>query len=140
MRGLLVLLFIGSSLAPNLAQASVEGSVIFVARKLRMSAAEAETPKDFYLNRGTVHGLKSGDSVSVFRDLSVLNGLTGSSVTIIKVKLGQLKILAIGEYSAIARLETFTDPRELPGLEYPGVMLGDSFEVMSSLPLPPENQ
>lgn len=121
------------------AQATVQGTVIFISRKLRLSSDEPISAKDFYLNRGDRHGLRTGDSVEIYREMSVLNGLTGNSVTLVRVKLGEMKVLATGDFSAVARMETMSDPRDLPSLDYPGVMLGDSFVSKGESATPAES-
>lgn len=128
----LAFLFFGL-LAALPANAALQGTVIFISRKLRLTSEEPVAAKDFYLNRGGKHGLKAGDAVEIYREMSVLNGITGNSVTLVRVKLGEMKVLVTGDFSAIARMETISDPRDLPSLEYPGVMLGDQFEAKEGL-------
>ncbi len=116
------------------ASAATTGSVIQVSRKLRMSASEPPAPRDYYLDLGQLNGVKVGDLFTVFRVMAVMNENTGDSTNILRIPLGELKVILAGDYTSIARMAAPIDLRELPVMNYPIVMLGDEVELKTSLP------
>ena len=114
--------------------AAPDGSIIYITRKLKMSAAEPATAKDYYVDLGERQGLKLGDILEVFRVQPVLNGVTGDASNFVRIRLGDIKIILLGEFSSIGRVQSVADPKELPVLDHPGFMLGDVVEPKSSLP------
>jgi len=122
-----------SSLAYG-ASPSGEGNIIYISRKLKMSSLDATAPKDFYVDLGDQQGLKTGDVLEVYRVQPVLNGVTGDANNFVRVRLGELKIILLGEFSSIARIHTLADAKELPVLDYPAFMLGDVVAAKTSLP------
>lgn len=128
-------IFILSTLASPFAfSASQEGSIIYISRKLKMSSTEAASAKDFYVDLGERQGLKLGDILEVFRVKPVLNGVTGDASNFVKIHLGDIKIILLGEFSSIGRVQSVVDPKDLPVLDHAGFMLGDAVEPKSSLP------
>lgn len=99
-----------------------------------MSANEPASAKDFYVDLGERQGMKLGDILEVFRVKPVLNGVTGDASNFVKIHLGEIKIILLGEFSSIGRINAVTDPKELPVLDHAGFMLGDEVEPKSSLP------
>jgi len=111
-----------------------EGSIIQVSRKLRMSANEPNPPKDFYLDIGFRQGIRPGDTVEVSRVMAVLNGVTGDASSLLRVPLGEIKILLVGEFTSVGRAISLTDPNQIPTLEFPWMMIGDQVEPKGRVP------
>ncbi len=99
-----------------------------------MSVGEISAPKDYYIDLGEQNGVKVGDIFTVSRVMSVLNESTGDSTNLLRIPLGEVKVFLVGEFSSIARLTAPVDPKELPVLNYPLVMLGDEVELKTILP------
>ena len=99
-----------------------------------MSASEPAAAKGYYVDLGERQGLKLGDILEVFRVQPVLNGVTGDASNFVRIHLGDLKIILLGEYSSIGRVQGLADPKDLPVLDHSTFMLGDIVEVKSSLP------
>lgn len=111
-----------------------QGSIIYISRKLKMSSSEPATAKDFYVDLGERQGLKLGDILEVFRVTPVLNGVTGDASNFVRIHLGDIKIILLGEFSSIGRVNAVVDPKDLPVLDHSSFMLGDAVEPKSSLP------
>ncbi len=113
------------------------GSIIQVTRRLRMSALEAQSPKNYFIDLGERNGLKSGDVVEVYRMIPVMNQLTGGAWHLMKVTLGEIKIYMVGESTAVGHLESDRDLSTIPVQDYPNFMLGDQVEMKTAMaPLP----
>ena len=134
MRRLILLTF---ALATILADAApMAGSVIYVSRKLRMSSAEANPAKDYYLDMGSYHGVREGDVFQIYRTTAVLNGVSGLASNVIRIPLGELTVYLAGEYTSVARLTALPDPKKTPMMDIPVVMIGDEVIQKTSLPFP----
>lgn len=101
------------------------GTIIQVQRKIRMSDAEALSPKEYFIDMGSRDGLAEGDSLQVFRYVPVVNGQSGGPWHILRVHIGDLKVAFVGETSSLAREEDGRNLASLPPLEYKTFMMGD---------------
>ena len=96
-----------------------------------MTSAEPLPLKDFYLDIGRRDGLKEGDLVTVVREFPVLNQATGQPTQLMKIPLGQLKVVALGASHCFARIQEARPPSELPAMESFSIMVGDEVELVS---------
>lgn len=115
------------------------GNVIHVSRQLRMSYLEPMPPKDFFVDLGQRDGVKVGDIVEVFRMIPVVNSMSGGPWHLMRVSLGEMKLVFVGESTSIGRVEVEREPASFPTMEYQSIMLGDQVQVKApSLPFSQE--
>jgi hypothetical protein len=53
---------------------------------------------------------------------------------LIRVVLGELRVVLIGETASVARVQSQRPEAQLPVLDFSGFRIGDSVEAKSSLP------
>lgn len=99
-----------------------------------MTEAEPTPPRDYYLDLGTRDGLKIGDVLEVSRQVLVGNAMWSGPSHLLRVGLGEVEILAVGETASIARLRAQRAASELPALDFKNFMVGDVVEIKSGLP------
>lgn len=99
-----------------------------------MSAKEPVPAKEFYIDLGMNDGVKEGDVFSVYRTVNVINMVNGYSPNLMKVPLGEIKIILVGEFTSIGRTLNRVAEADLPVLDYPDFMLGDVVDLKSNLP------
>lgn len=87
------------------------------------------------MNLGVRDGVQVGDLLTVRRTIAVRDMLEDGQIRLIPVLLGSLKVLAVGETSAIARENAFTPIAALPSLQYTGFLVGDAVIAKTGLPL-----
>ena len=116
------------------ANATAMGTIIQVARRLRMSYSEPVPPKDYFIDLGERDGLKVGDMVEVYRYVPVPNRMASGDWHVMKVTLGELKIKQVGESTSVARYEREREINSLPAMEYQSLMLGDQVILKTGLP------
>ncbi|MFM8314874.1 MAG: hypothetical protein ACKOA8_11365 [Deltaproteobacteria bacterium] len=116
------------------ANATAMGTIIQVARRLRMSYSEPVPPKDYFIDLGERDGLKVGDRVEVYRYVPVPNRMASGDWHVMKVTLGELKIKQVGESTSVARYEREREINSLPAMEYQSLMLGDQVILKTGLP------
>jgi hypothetical protein len=112
------------------------GTLIQVTRRLRMSFNDPVPPKDFFIDLGTRNGVKVGDVFEVSRHLPVNNALSGSPWHLMRIVLGEIRIYAVGESTAVGRAEIEREPSSLPAMDYSVFMVGDEVQLKTNLPLP----
>ena len=111
-----------------------DGTIIQITRPLAMSSLPPLPPKDFYIDLGMHDGVKVGDVLAVSREVAVVNGLSGLPDHIMRVPIGNLKIILAGDFNSIGRAEGAMKPEEMPALDYSSFMLGDLVSLKSGLP------
>ncbi len=116
------------------ANATAMGTIIQVARRLRMSYSEPVPPKDYFIDLGERDGLKVGDRVEVYRYVPVPNRMASGDWHVMKVTLGELRIKQVGESTSVARYEREREINSLPAMEYQSLMLGDQVILKTGLP------
>lgn len=116
------------------AHADITGEIINISRKLRMTMAEPPSPRDIYINRGELNGVKPGDVLQVFRETVILDALTGSASSLVRIPMGEIKVILTGQYASVARITSLRPVSELPVLDFPWIMMGDQVELKQSLP------
>ncbi|MBI4404383.1 MAG: hypothetical protein HY537_09495 [Deltaproteobacteria bacterium] len=126
------ILFIG---LPSFAAPS--GNIVEVTKRLRLSSAEAMPPKDYFIDVGTKHGINEGSVLEVKRVILAMDRFSGMGRHFIPIVLGELRVVAAGEYSSIARVHSQRSLDQLPSMDYSVFMLGDSVEMKSALPFQP---
>ncbi len=123
MRSLLVLIL----LVPASLRAA-DGSIVQVTRRTVMSARDQRPTKDFFIDRGSRHGVKTGDVYRVLREMSVVDGRAGGQSHLVRVHLGDLKVIELGETASLGRVTQLRPAKELPAMDYPTFLVGDLVE------------
>ena len=88
--------------------------------------------KDFYINAGSVAGLKTGLVVTAMRKLPIKDASGAQAFGEILVPVGQLKVIFVSDKLAIAREHKALSRENLPMLEQTGVLNGDVIELKGS--------
>ena len=114
--------------------ATASGTVIQVARRLRMSYSEPMPPKDYFIDLGERDGLKVGDTIEAFRYVPVPSRMASGDWHVMRVTLGELKVKQVGESTSVARFEKERELNSLPAMDYQSLMLGDQVIVKTGLP------
>jgi hypothetical protein len=111
-----------------------QGTIIEVSRALRMSSQDPLPPKDFTLDMGSHEGVKVGDLLEVSREFVVVNAISQAPDHPMRVILGEMKIIAVGEFNSIGRMESQRSLEEIPALDPTGFSLGDQVRTKSGFP------
>jgi len=119
-------------LVPTVGYAAIAGSIINVSHGFRMKEAEPPPPRDFYLDLGSRDGVKAGDVLQVTRQISIGNAMWSGPTHLLRVVLGEVQILTVGETASIARVQSQRAASELPTLDYSTFMVGDSVEAKTA--------
>lgn len=123
-----------------IAQAAPQsGTVIQISRKLRMSSQESTPPRDYYLDLGEQHGVKVGDVFTVYRELSVINELSGQNASLLRVPLGEVTVYLVGEQVSVGRITQSLSPNDLPVMNSTQIRVGDVASLKSNLPFKPQS-
>ena len=101
-----------------------------------MSDSEPIPPKDIFLDVGGRQGLHVGDMIPVHRSVMVLNRESGQPDGTVRVMMGELKLIAVGEANSVGRLQPGTVPEELPVMDSREIMLGDEVDIGTRTGLP----
>lgn len=120
---ILTVFFNISALADN------EGTIIQVNRRIKMTAAEALPPKDYFVDLGKRNGIHEGTLFQVYRRVDVVNGGTGEPAGPVQVLVGELKVISTGEYTSIARVEQQRAPSEIPSADSVNFLVGDEVRL-----------
>jgi hypothetical protein len=104
---------------------AANGTIIQVSRKLRLSYNESMPPKDYFIDLGTRNGIKVGDVFEVTRQIPVQNSLSEGPWHLMKVTLGDIRVYAVGESTAVGHSDFEREPTALPAMEFQTFMLGD---------------
>lgn len=115
---------------------ALEGVIFHVSRKLRLEKEEPIAPKEFYIDLGEKQGVQIGDIFKVYREMVMVDDKTGDASSLMRVELGDLKVIFVGDYDAIGRIERVVDPKQLPNLDYSSILLGDRVVGKDKLPTP----
>jgi hypothetical protein len=111
-----------------------ETTILEITRPLALTSAAPEPPKDFYIGLGQHDGVKVGDIFEVSRQVPVLNALSGLPDHVMKVVLGEIRVIATGDFDSVARVEKIRPPEEVPALEPSSFAVGDEVRLKSGLP------
>lgn len=110
------------------------GTVLEITRNLQMTARDPLPPKNYLIDVGSKEGVQVGEVLEVFRMVPTLNGIIGQPNQLLKVVVGELKIIALGESVSIARLEKQIDLFDMPVKGTNAILVGDQVIRKSSLP------
>lgn len=124
MKWILVLALLGMH---NLASAN-EISIFEVRRNIPLSDTDP-VYKDFYIKNGEGAKLKKNQVYTVTRKVTMRDASGSQVMGEIQAPVGQLKIIAVYGKIAVAREVKLFTREELPMLDNPWFMIGDSLET-----------
>lgn len=113
---------------------ALEGVIFHVSRKLRIEKDEPVAPKDYYIDLGAKQGIRIGDTFKAYREMLMVDDKTGDGNSLMRVELAEIKIMFIGEFDSIGRIERAVDKKDLPSLDYATILLGDRVVLKEELP------
>ena len=113
------------------------GMVVSVGPRFKMSNQEPIAAKDYFIDLGRREGVKEGDLLTVFRDVVPLHGQTGTPQAPVKVMIGEVVVVAVGERASFVRQSPLKTAAVLPFSEPAVVMLGDEVQTKTRLPFQP---
>lgn len=91
---------------------------------------EKEVPqKDFYINMGSLHGVREGSVIEVSRRVSTYDLVSQQLYRDMVFKVGYLKVIHVEPNAAIARLEKLLPPEESPAANPRAIMVGDLVQL-----------
>lgn len=99
-----------------------------VRRNLPMSSKDV-VYKDYYLSGGRDVGLRENMVLTVYRISPLHDHARNEARGNMRLRVGQLKILAAGEKNAIARAYKSSDPKQAPVLDVEAFQMGDVVEL-----------
>lgn len=100
-------------------------AVIQIQRRLRMSRNEPPPAREVYINQGNRAGLKPGDTFWVYRLVTAIDEMHGDVTELLPVRLRQVQVLEVGEFSSVAREIGLREASILAKIDYPVIMVGD---------------
>lgn len=117
-------LMIAFASATSLTANAADFVVYSVFRPLDMG--DGVTPqKDYYVNMGSVNGLREGAVVDVYRKMPTFDLLTEKLYRDITFKIATLKVIHVEKDSAVARLDKMVAQDRSPQSGQSFVMVGD---------------
>lgn len=120
-------ILIGLTLIPDI---QAKDYVIYsVYQDVPMGKKDEVIRKNYYIDIGKNQGVKKGNTIDVFRVISVLDPYENKKRFNHKVKIGELKIVHAEESSAIGIVNKIEDEKETPVFEIGQFMIGDIVTV-----------
>lgn len=117
-----------------LAFSDLDGSVIQVGRPLAMDSDGPRPPKEYYVNLGSRDGLSPGEVLQVTRQVPVVDAMGGGDWHLLKVVMGEMEVVLVGETASLTRELRVREPAQLPPLDYQTFMVGDKVSRRAGLP------
>jgi len=108
--------------------AAEEAVVIEVRKNVQMSKND-KVYKNYFINGGTLLGLKKGSMVDVLRRVPVHDPLKNTAIGDLHIKVAKLEIIHADPKISVARLVSVESPENRPLLEYEAVMVGDRLDL-----------
>lgn len=118
-------------LAFSLSVAAEEMTIFEVRRNIPLSDSDP-IYKDFYIKGNEATGLKKNLVIQVNRKMTLRDASGSQVMGEILAPIGQLKVIAVYGKMAVAREYKNYNRDELPMLESPWFMIGDSIELKDS--------
>ncbi len=106
-----------------------EGLTIIEVRTNIPLAEKDPMYRDFFINSGYSAGLKKNMKVTALRKTVARDATGTQSYGDVKIPVGFLKIIFVGEKFSVAREVSLLPRDNLPMLEQTGIMIGDQVEL-----------
>ncbi len=81
--------------------------------------------KDYYVNMGTINGLRAGAQLEVRRRISTYDLVSEKLYRDVTFPIAKLKVIHVEDNAAICRLDKMTPPEKTPAIASHAVMVGD---------------
>lgn len=107
-----------------------EAIVFEVKKNLALQDSE-KIIKDYLISQGTEAGLQPGTVVTVVRRVSIYDSYQNRSAGDMLVPVGEVQIIFSQKGLSVARILSVYDRKNLPGLEYEAIMIGDRLDLKS---------
>jgi hypothetical protein len=104
---------------------AAEHSVYEVFRAIDLGESDRQPPKEIFIDMGSLHGVKKGSVIDVYRKVSSFNNLTEKFASDHVVPVGKLRVIHADEKTAIARIDRFVSPEQELALLPQSIMIGD---------------
>lgn len=104
---------------------AAEHSVYEVYRAIDLGESDRQPPKEIFVDIGSLHGVKKGSVLDVYRKVSSFNNLTEKFASDHLVPVGKLRVIHTDEKTAIARIDRFVSPEQELALLPQSIMIGD---------------
>jgi hypothetical protein len=104
---------------------AAEHSVYEVFRAVDLGESERQPPKEIFVDMGSLHGVRKGSVLDVYRKISSFNNLTEKFASDHVVPVGKLRVIHADEKTAIARMDRFVSPEQELALLPQAIMIGD---------------
>lgn len=113
------------------AESNQEIRIIEARRNIPLTDSEPRF-MDYYLNAGTVNGVKKDQVVNVLRKLPIRNAQGTEEFGTVQIPVGQIRVIFTDARTAIAREFKVFDRTELPIIENQAIMIGDVIDLSGS--------
>ena len=100
-----------------------------ISQEFPMGVKNEKIGKNFYVNIGKKQGVKSGDGLDVFRNISKLDPYGTKKRYNHSVKIGELKVIHVEENSSICVLGPIESGDNTPIFDIRNLMIGDKVLV-----------
>ena len=94
-----------------------------------MGYKDEQVKRNYFVNLGSMQGVKNGTTLDVFRNVSVDNPYDTNKRMHYKVKIGELQIIHSDSGASIAKSKSFLDKNPELQLEINAFMIGDHVAV-----------
>lgn len=122
--GVGILLFLSAVIWSPLGR--TEDFVVYsVNRPLDLGAPYPTPDKDFFITMGSIHGLKEGSTVEVYRKAPTFDLINQKLFKDMTFPIAKLKIIHVESNAAIARLDKMNAPEKTASISPRTVMVGD---------------
>jgi hypothetical protein len=100
-------------------------SVYEVFRSIDLGESDRPPPKEFFVNMGSLQGLKKGSVLDVYRKIASFDNLTEKLGGEHMIPVGRIKVIHTDERTAIARIDRYVSLEQEPALLPQSIMIGD---------------
>jgi hypothetical protein len=122
-------LFICSILFLITSAHAVDHQIFNIAQDIPMGYKDEQVKRNYFVNLGSMQGVKNGTTLDVFRNVSVDNPYDTNKRMHYKVKIGELQIIHSDNGASIAKSKSFLDKNPELQLEINAFMIGDHVAV-----------
>lgn len=104
-------------------------SIVF-GMKTEIPMGEKDVPRrDYYMSIGTVHGVKVGSVLEVYRSVTTSDDLNNKTAQNISFKVATLKVIHAEGDVSVGRIQTLLPSQDVPIGAFPTVVVGDRVSV-----------
>jgi hypothetical protein len=100
-----------------------------VAHDLPLSNEEKPKAKNYYINMGSVQGLKKGALLDVYRSVMKTDPYETKKKFNYRMKIGELKVIHSESEAAVAVLNKLVEEEDAPITDVEALMIGDAVEI-----------